>query len=48
MNGLRGGGEDHFRHFAFRFAKVFQSGLDFFSMFISNRALINGNDFING
>ena len=30
MNGLRGGGEDHFRHFAFRFAKVFQSGLDFF------------------
>ena len=30
MNGLLGGGEDHFRHFAFRFAKVFQSGLDFF------------------
>ncbi|STT79849.1 Uncharacterised protein [Klebsiella pneumoniae] len=30
MNGLLGGGEDHFRHFAFRFAKVFQSGLGFF------------------
>ena len=30
MNGLRGGSKDDFRHFAFRFAKVFQPGLDFF------------------
>lgn len=41
MNGLIGEGEDHFRHFALGFAKVFQLRLDFSSIFIFNESLIS-------